>query len=269
MGHQFDDDRQRRDWPSSANDDANDDRRRRDAGMGPRPGYLHEERDWARGGWNEPPRSEWRDTQRYDWRDPQRGEWRDPQRFESREAPRFDQRYDWREGRFEGPHRSGDFRMTDAYHQGPRDPYSRDHDHDRWFDRARADGDHALDDLKRGARRLFRAIKGYTRPDDRIREDVCDCINEVGRRLDADVSDVEVRVQNGEVTLAGSLRDRRQKHAIENAADSASGVKDVHNLVRVRRDDETHEVGVRAAPEAGATAGRGVTGSTMNRPGSA
>jgi hypothetical protein len=121
-------------------------------------------------------------------------------------------------------------------------------------------------DIKRGARRLFRGLKGYTRSDDRIREDVCDRINDAGERIDADVSDVEVRVQNGEVTLSGVIRDRRQKHLVENAADSVGGVKDVHNQLRVRRDDEPEPVS-RSEHNGPQATGRGVTSST--RPGSA
>jgi hypothetical protein len=159
----------------------------------------------------------------------------------------------------EGPdsprrHASQDDRATDPY---------RGYEHDR-FDREHHEALHAVEDLKRGARRLFRALKGYTRPDERIREDVCDRINEVGRLADADLSDLEVRVQNGEVTLAGSLRDRRQKHLLENAAEAVGGVKDVHDLVRIRRDDEHPDLGQRA--ESGTQAARGVT---STRPGSA
>ena len=61
-------------------------------------------------------------------------------------------------------------------------------------------------------------------------EDVCD-------RLTADPyvdpSDVEVRVENGEVTLNGSVRSREEKRRAEDAIESISGVRDVHNRLRV------------------------------------
>jgi osmotically-inducible protein OsmY len=44
--------------------------------------------------------------------------------------------------------------------------------------------------------------KGYKRSDDRIREEVCECISQQGH---VDASEVEVRVQGGEVTLTGTV----------------------------------------------------------------
>jgi len=75
-----------------------------------------------------------------------------------------------------------------------------------------------------------RGPKGYTRTDDRIREDVCDRLS---KDDDVDASEIEVRVQNGEVTLEGTVPTRSMKHRAENLADDVSGVKDVHNNVRV------------------------------------
>ncbi|HEX4446132.1 MAG TPA: BON domain-containing protein, partial [Polyangiaceae bacterium] len=66
----------------------------------------------------------------------------------------------------------------------------------------------------------------------------------------------------------GVIRDRRQKHVVENAADSVGGVKDVHNLLRVRRDDEPEPIS-RAEHNGPQATARGATGSTVNRPGSA
>jgi len=57
-----------------------------------------------------------------------------------------------------------------------------------------------------------RGPRGYTRSDDRIREDVCDRLCEHGY---IDASDVEVRVTAGEVTLEGSVRGRQQKRMAE------------------------------------------------------
>jgi hypothetical protein len=167
-----------------------------------------------------------------------------------------------------------------------RDLYDRDADEGRaWsrdlggrrseMDGARGEGHRMLDDLKRGVRRVFRGLKGYTRSDDRIREDVCDRINDLSERMNADVSEVEVRVQNGDVTLTGALRDRWHKHLVENAADSVGGVKDIHNQIRVRRDEQPGQPGdpFSRSTEGAGSQGRGTTGATggtaLNRPGSA
>jgi osmotically-inducible protein OsmY len=72
--------------------------------------------------------------------------------------------------------------------------------------------------------------KGYTRGDERIREDVCERLTEDD---DVDASNLEVRVQNGEVTLTGTVEDRWQKRRAEDVADSVRGVKDVRNELRL------------------------------------
>ncbi|HEX6765905.1 MAG TPA: BON domain-containing protein [Polyangiaceae bacterium] len=84
-------------------------------------------------------------------------------------------------------------------------------------------------------RRSFRGRgpRGYTRSDERIREDVCDRLTEE----DVDVSDVEVRVTKGEVALSGSVPDRATKREVEDIAERVSGVTDVANELRVRRPE--------------------------------
>lgn len=71
--------------------------------------------------------------------------------------------------------------------------------------------------------------KGYTRSDERIREDVCDRLS-ADDELDA--SDITVTVKGGEVTLEGTVADRRAKQRAEDIAESAGGVKDVDNKLR-------------------------------------
>ena len=74
--------------------------------------------------------------------------------------------------------------------------------------------------------------KGYVRSDDRIREDVCDRLS-ADDELDA--SDITVSVSQGEVTLEGSVSDRRSKHRAEDISDAINGVKDVHNRLRTQK----------------------------------
>ena len=75
----------------------------------------------------------------------------------------------------------------------------------------------------------------YRRSDDRIYEDI-------GMRLSLhghlDASDIEVEVNDGEVTLTGSVDSRWAKRMGEDLALSVPGVEDVHNRLRVRRAGE-------------------------------
>jgi len=77
-----------------------------------------------------------------------------------------------------------------------------------------------------------RGPKGYRRSDERIREDVCDRLSD-DPMLDA--SEIEVRVQNGEVTLEGSVSDRQDKRRAETLVESCSGVDHVQNNIRVQQ----------------------------------
>ncbi len=82
-------------------------------------------------------------------------------------------------------------------------------------------------------RPIGRGPRNYRRPDERILEEVCERIARCGIYAD----DIEVAVNAGEVTLTGTVEDRRDKRMIEELADSVFGVRDVHNQVRVREND--------------------------------
>lgn len=86
-----------------------------------------------------------------------------------------------------------------------------------------------------------RGPKGYLRPDDRIREDVCDCLTDDPH---IDASEVEVAVKNGEVTLTGKIDSRAARRHAEELAEIISGVKHVQNNLRI---------GERSAPDSSAT----------------
>jgi len=76
-----------------------------------------------------------------------------------------------------------------------------------------------------------RGPKDYTRSDDRIREDVSDRLEQHG---EIDASEIEVRVSMGEVTLEGTVEDRRTKRMAEDLVENCPGVKQVHNRLRVQ-----------------------------------
>lgn len=72
--------------------------------------------------------------------------------------------------------------------------------------------------------------KGYQRSDDRIREDVCECLTDDSM---IDATNIEVTAKNGEVTLSGTVNTREEKRRAIDIVEDLSGVKDVHNNLRV------------------------------------
>ena len=76
-----------------------------------------------------------------------------------------------------------------------------------------------------------RGPKGYRRSDERIRDDVSDRLM---WNAEVDASDIEVRVADGEVTLAGVVEDRSAKRLAEDLAEEVLGVRDVHNELKIR-----------------------------------
>lgn len=101
--------------------------------------------------------------------------------------------------------------------------------------------------------------KGYRRTDERIHEDVCEALS---RDPYVDASEMEVKVNDGVVTLEGEISSRQMKHRAENCADSCSGVKDVENHLKVRSQSSSggsSAVGGSASAD-GEGAGLGLTG---------
>lgn len=75
-----------------------------------------------------------------------------------------------------------------------------------------------------------RGPRGYRRADDRIREELCERLEDHGA---VDASNIEVKVESGEVTLEGTVSDRRSKRLAEALAEEVRGVVDVHNRLRL------------------------------------
>lgn len=77
--------------------------------------------------------------------------------------------------------------------------------------------------------------RNYQRSDERVSEDIND------RLADdylIDASDIEVTVRSCEVTLSGMVENRDAKRRAEDIAESVSGVKNVENRLRVRRNTD-------------------------------
>ena len=99
-----------------------------------------------------------------------------------------------------------------------------------WFGDEDAERRRRMDEQR--AHRRGRGPKGYRRSDERIREDVND---RLGDDYYIDASDIEVKVENSEVTLTGTVTSRTDKRRAEDIAESVSGVTNVENRLRVRQ----------------------------------
>jgi hypothetical protein len=144
--------------------------------------------------------------------------------FRGRAPGTYSPRSDYDRGPFpyspeygEGPQYGGGFERD----RGPYDgPYGFGRDYERDYGRTPS------------AVRNFRGRgpKGYTRQDDRIREDVCDRLTDDPT---IDATDVSVKVADGEVTLSGTVDSRDEKRRAEDTAEFVTGVRNVQNLLRV------------------------------------
>ncbi|BAI72405.1 hypothetical protein AZL_017670 [Azospirillum sp. B510] len=116
------------------------------------------------------------------------------------------------------------------------------------------------EDERRAAQHRGRGPRGYSRSDDRVREDVSDRLTD-----DAyiDASEIEVTVSGGEVTLTGMVPDRRTKRRAEDVAESVSGVSHVQNNLRIRAQAAGQgATGWGSSTGAGASAMAGAGGTT-------
>jgi hypothetical protein len=68
------------------------------------------------------------------------------------------------------------------------------------------------------------------RTDSGISEEICNLLTDHGA---IDATHIEVKVENGEVTLSGKAPDRRTKRLAEAVAETVRGVTDVHNRLRL------------------------------------
>jgi osmotically-inducible protein OsmY len=127
---------------------------------------------------------------------------------------------------------------------------SRDHDDRGFFERV---GDEIRsvfgDDEGGGPNHRGRGPKGYQRSDQRILDELHDRLTDDPH---VDASEIEVRVENREVTLNGTVNSRFEKRHAEDIAESVSGVAHVQNNLRVQQAD----VG-------GSSMGAGGTGTAM------
>lgn len=160
-----------------------------------------------------------------------------------------------------GEPRWGDGRSNDASRWGMNDPAlrsSRD-DERTWRDDWRPER-HSARPMRRQGPHAGKGPKGYTRSDERIREEVSDALMDDGR---IDASEIEVDVTSGQVTLRGTVDSRETKRAAEDVVDGVSGVHDVQNMLRVETRGQEDRAEDR--PEQGRSSGTGSSRSAETR----
>lgn len=74
--------------------------------------------------------------------------------------------------------------------------------------------------------------KNWRPSDERLREQVCDWLTDHPL---VDASDVDVQVEDGVVTLMGTVDDRRMKRFCSDLVEDLPNVRDVMNVLRLRR----------------------------------
>lgn len=126
----------------------------------------------------------------------------------------------------------------------PTESFARDYEERGWWDRAKDEvlswtGDEGAERRRRmdeTGSYYGRGPKGYTRSDERIREDINDRLTDDWL---VDASDIEVTVLNGDVTLSGTVDSRQAKRRAEDCAESTSGVRNVQNNLHVQQPSES------------------------------
>jgi osmotically-inducible protein OsmY len=117
-----------------------------------------------------------------------------------------------------------------GYERGGRDFWDKASDEvSSWFGDREAERRREMDQYR------GRGPKGYTRSDERIKEDVNDRLTDDGS---LDATDIEVEVNDREVTLSGTVNSRFDKRRAEDLAESVSGVTHVQNNIRVRESGQ-------------------------------
>lgn len=81
--------------------------------------------------------------------------------------------------------------------------------------------------------------KGWKRSDDRIKEEVCEALNDSSF---VDASDIDVSVKEGIVSLSGNVESREVKLEAERCVERVRGVFDVQNGLRVERSQGQSDI---------------------------
>ena len=144
------------------------------------------------------------------------------------------------------PYREGEHRSTSGYRENRDWNRNRDHDDDKSFweratDKVSSwfggdDDDRRHHDERPGGQHKGKGPRGYSRSDERIREDISDRLSDDPY---IDASDIEVKVSEGEVTLEGHAENKQAKRRAEDIAEAIAGVKTVSNHLKVSHTSAT------------------------------
>ena len=77
--------------------------------------------------------------------------------------------------------------------------------------------------------------KGFQRSTENVKETICERLQDHG---ELDASEIDVSVDDDEVTLKGEVCSRQEKRLAEQCAESVRGIRDVHNHLTVKRDSD-------------------------------
>jgi osmotically-inducible protein OsmY len=150
----------------------------------------------------------------------------------------FEDRWGGQGGEDIGRYRSGygssypssERNYTSDYDEGDRGWWDKTSDEvASWFGDEEAARRRRMDERMGGGHR-GRGPSGYSRSDDRIKEDINDRLTDYDY---IDATNITCEVQNGDVTLSGTVDSRYEKRMAEDIAEDVSGVKNVENRLRV------------------------------------
>ncbi|HEY8379654.1 MAG TPA: BON domain-containing protein, partial [Nannocystis sp.] len=85
-----------------------------------------------------------------------------------------------------------------------------------------------------------RGPRNYRRSDERITDDIHEMLT-YSPQIDA--SDIEVRVDDGEVTVLGTVDNRYTRRLVEDLIHDIPGVRDLHNRLRVTGEARVGAIG--------------------------
>ncbi len=182
---------------------------------------MNERRDWndhqrQAGSWND--RGSW--DARSNWNRSQGNQWNDNSRWYPEDEWRNMQDQDTWNSSFQSKGR-GEGYSTNEY-------YNRTRQQDRHGSASYYSNEQQNRGIHKG-----KGPKGYKRSDERILDDINDRLTDDDY---VDASNIEVSVSDSEVVLTGTVSSREDKRRAEDIADSASGVRNVENRLRISQD---------------------------------
>ncbi|HEU4600838.1 MAG TPA: BON domain-containing protein [Steroidobacteraceae bacterium] len=170
-----------------------------------------------------------------------RSDWPDPRAYSRDQGGAYARGYDERPRRdwiadsdrerepYHGGFYAGETGRESLYRTEPSAQGDWGRDSERWQEQRETSDRQRFESREQGEHR-GRGPRSYQRSDARIREDACECLTD-DHFIDA--SDIEVNVQNGIVTLSGTVQSRTEKRRAEDLIDQLSGVRDVNNSLVV------------------------------------